>query len=248
MTDQPTAPPPPDHQQPTSAPPQPGHRLKRGLTGTLRGFLIASGGLLVVAGLARVNEFNKFDTFRDDGGFSALADLSDAEDFSGAVLAFGFLAGVTVAVLMIIWLYQAYRAAAQRGGTNLSWSSGWAVGAWFIPVANLILPKLVFNETERLTSPDAGAPPVGDRWRPARLLGVGNVWWVLWVAGLVLWTVGFTLAEGQIDDEKLRTLLDFNADQYANGLSVGALGLIITGAAGFVGSSYIGRLGRRLHG
>ncbi len=55
------------------------------------------------------------------------------------------------AVLLMVWLNLAYKAGQSRGAIDRTWSSGWTVGAWFIPFANLAIPKLVVNEVDRMS-------------------------------------------------------------------------------------------------
>src|SRR5262245_14862724 len=50
---------------------------------------------------------------------------------------------VYTAVVFIVWLYRARRNLAIWGILGLGWGPGWAIGGWFIPLANLLIPKLV---------------------------------------------------------------------------------------------------------
>src|SRR5207247_11359605 len=62
---------------------------------------------------------------------------------------------------------------------------GWAVGIWFVPIANLWRPKQVIDDVWRASDPEL-AEDVGDDWkneRPSRLTGL---WWAaLILSGLV---------------------------------------------------------------
>ena len=76
---------------------------------------------------------------------------------------------LTIAVFMIIWLYQVH---ARRRG-QASFSPGMAVGAWFIPIANFILIPLVVRSAWKATVGTSGV-----------LLVFG--WWLTWVLEIVL--------------------------------------------------------------
>ena len=62
----------------------------------------------------------------------------------------------------------AYRSLNRSGAEGRSWSSGWAVGGWFIPLAALVIPRLVLSEIERISHPDNGPAPIGAGWRRTR--------------------------------------------------------------------------------
>ncbi|HEY0133740.1 MAG TPA: DUF4328 domain-containing protein [Nannocystis sp.] len=85
------------------------------------------------------------------------------------------LLSLTIAVLMIVWLYQVH---ARRRG-QASFSPGMAVGAWFIPIANFVLIPLVVRSAWKATVGAGGG-----------LLVLG--WWLAWVAEIVLSTMRTT--------------------------------------------------------
>ena len=95
------------------------------------------------------------------------------------------LAGVVLAIAAItsvVWVYTSSRAADQRGASGRTWRGGWTVGSWVIPIANLILPKLVFNELERIFQVPYRGIPIEDEWRSYDRTTLADLWWGLWVA------------------------------------------------------------------
>jgi hypothetical protein len=81
-----------------------------------------------------------------------------------------WMLGLLVAgIAFITWLVQARRNAGRVGGA-LAWAPGWAVGGWFIPVANLVIPYRVVRDVRQASGPDplgqatAMAAPVGRWW------------------------------------------------------------------------------------
>jgi Domain of unknown function (DUF4328) len=80
---------------------------------------------------------------------------------------------VVTGVVFIVWFHRAYRKTRELGG-DMRYSDGWAIGAWFIPIGWLWIPKKLANDiwwgTER---------PEYRTWRerPALLTS----WWLAWV-------------------------------------------------------------------
>lgn len=88
----------------------------------------------------------------------------------------GLLALLVFTVLLIVWSYGAYRFIEGSSAEGRTWSRGWAVGAWFVPVANAVLPFLVLSEVDRVVR--AGAHGAVYEWKRTSLSG----WFVAWAA------------------------------------------------------------------
>lgn len=56
---------------------------------------------------------------------------------------------VLTGLAFIQWLYRARLDLERRGAAGLTWRPGWAIGGWFIPIANLVIPLLVVNEIDQ---------------------------------------------------------------------------------------------------
>lgn len=65
-------------------------------------------------------------------------------------------------IVKLVWAYRARRNVQGRQ-SGFTWAPGWAIGAWFIPLASAVLPYLVLRETERA----AQAPPGSPAWHGA---------------------------------------------------------------------------------
>jgi len=110
-----------------------------------------------------------------NGDFVSISDINDAKDtVNGFVAAFGVLE-LAVFVLLIIWMFRAAKNTELWNSQRARWTPGWAIGGWFIPVANFVIPFLVFAGIWRRSEPDSP-----DR---ARLPFVVWFWWFLFVAG-----------------------------------------------------------------
>ena len=95
------------------------------------------------------------------------------------------LAGLAAEVVWLIWQYQATGNLWARGYRDLQTRPGWAVGWWFIPLANLAMPCVAMLELDRRSTPD-GAP------RRAGPLVV--CWWTSWLAAGIVPVVGTIVA------------------------------------------------------
>jgi hypothetical protein len=68
------------------------------------------------------------------------------DDLPTLVAAFVF---ALTGLAFLQWRYRARRGLDRLGATGLTWRPGWAIGGWFIPIANLVIPLLVVNEIDR---------------------------------------------------------------------------------------------------
>ena len=81
------------------------------------------------------------------------------------------LIGLTLFILLCVWVYRAH-VALRRAGSTTTLSPGLAVGGWFIPFANLVLPFVAVRDAVRLGKSAAGT--------------LVTVWWPLWLGFSVL--------------------------------------------------------------
>lgn len=87
-------------------------------------------------------------------------------------------------ILFILWFRrtrrnaEVFEAGVQRSGP------GWAVGGWFVPIANFWIPYRVACDIWMASSPNS---PDGG-WRSAPRVPL-NLWWGAWVASTVLYQV-----------------------------------------------------------
>lgn len=88
-------------------------------------------------------------------------------------------------IAFICWLYRARTNVDAWQARGLRWSSGWAIGGWFIPLGNLVIPKQVVDEVRGASAaPGLGAP-----------VGAGSTpliwaWWLCYLLGDILSSCG----------------------------------------------------------
>jgi hypothetical protein len=84
-------------------------------------------------------------------------------------------------VAFLMWLYRIYANLEALGSDQNAYTPGWAVGWWFLPFANLIIPYKVVKNAWVESDPDmdsdsflAGTPSSTPGWI--------SLWWGAWIA------------------------------------------------------------------
>jgi len=131
----------------------------------------------------------------------AAADRTLTDVRLAAVLSLGSLALTLVlslfaAVTFICWLYRVRTNTDAFGVQGLTWSPGWAIGCWFVPIGNLFIPMAVIGEIDRASAGQAARVenrPIDGR----RLFVLWAVFWTLrWVAGFATFVGNFAIEGG----------------------------------------------------
>lgn len=172
--------------------------VSRGLSGTLQGFFWAAGGfsvLTAVFGLAGLEAFNRYSNTRVGSAAqrSAADDVQIADDTINSLLGFGVLIALVIFILIIIFGNQAHRVTRQLWLDDRSWTSGWTIGGWFIPVANAVIPKLVLSEIEKIATAPRSNGQASPEWKQQSASALGWIWWIFFVISYALATAGFVM-------------------------------------------------------
>ncbi len=94
---------------------------------------------------------------------------------------------VATAVVFVVWFHRAYWNLPRLGIVHLRYGTGWAVGAWFVPILNLFRPKGIADDIWRGSDPALPATsPLPVRRVPLTL----TLWWATFVSSAVLAGVG----------------------------------------------------------
>jgi hypothetical protein len=212
------APPPPQWAQPlpATAPiqpmPMPMDTLRYRSISGLSVALVWLLGAAIVAALgfvgACVNRLSKLDAFEEFSTFARLDALNDADDVADGVSSTLSLLMLAVFVVLIVYLYRASKNIELWDRSRRTWGPGWAIGGWFIPVANFVIPFLVVRDIWQRTP----EPRDGSR----RGSGILVFWWVLFAVGVVA---------AQIDVSP-DTIDEFRAQDWIH--IVGALALAVS--------------------
>ncbi|RAJ66721.1 serine/threonine protein kinase [Streptomyces sp. Amel2xB2] len=145
---------------------------------------------LLVAGIGVVVDGAVLTSLEDAGSglvdvpVSSISGYGSLQGASLAVSVIGSLLAIALMVMWSIWFWRVRVNAESFTTGRLRYSSGMAVGAWYIPVCNLFMPKQVMNDV--WTASDPSQPQwYGYGPKPPRVRrGLINSWWTLWLAYL----------------------------------------------------------------
>ena len=137
--------------------------------------LLALGVIATVVDLAHdIRLLSLLGAVIDQRSRAAVLEMAAAFEFGDRILfpTLGILA--VTAVLFLVWIYRASANAHALGFTDLKFRPGWAVGWWFVPIANLIQAPRTMLELYRVA---LAGEPAGPRSH------IGSapvlVWWLL---------------------------------------------------------------------
>ncbi|MFE0681514.1 DUF4328 domain-containing protein [Streptomyces sp. NPDC058961] len=161
----------------------------------LRGLALTVGVLLLLAAAAAVHGlFVDVDAFRlsgpsSPGGPTAPPNgLDAAVDREGPASRLQSWAMAATAGFFIAWFHRARTNAEALDPGSCSTGPGWAIGVWFVPLVNFVMPWLIARDVTRASVRSAPAHKGGRA--PLALL---NAWWLAWVASKVLPLIGSRL-------------------------------------------------------
>jgi len=139
-----------------------------------------SVGIAVAEALALAHRIDLMKQLQD--GELVTHDAATTADSAVAVISgLDLIVFIVTVVLWCVWQHRAQANAVQLAGGGLQFTPGWAVGWWFIPVANLWKP---FQAVRELWMASHG----GARWRTVGTWPVIGWWWGFWIAnGVVAW-------------------------------------------------------------
>lgn len=104
------------------------------------------------------------------------------------------------AIFFLIWLNKANKNLTPLGAEYLEFTSGWAVGWWFIPFANLIKPFQVVREVWRESDPEIA----GDTGFLTNVAtgapGYMAAWWGLWILSNISSNIAGRMSEAVTAD------------------------------------------------
>jgi hypothetical protein len=140
-------------------------------------FVLADLG--VVAFLAHLALYRRVEAGRAVLG----QDLRHANDAVAAVAGIWTLLFLVTVVVWCVWQHHAQRTLVRLTHGSARFTPGWAVGWWFVPFANLVLPFRTVHELWWSSRAAAGAPARAQAW-------LVPAWWVAWVGWWVLSIVG----------------------------------------------------------
>jgi hypothetical protein len=136
------------------------HRSVGGLATAVCVLLAIAGALKLGKAAAHLNRAAVADGLRGDRiGLSDIDALDDADLIVGIVGAFDVLALLVTGIVFVVWQYRHATNARALSHRVDGLGPGWAIGGWFIPIANLFLPGMQIYGASRESDPDLPTPP-----------------------------------------------------------------------------------------
>jgi hypothetical protein len=146
----------------------------------LFGVMLCAAGVL---GAALANRLTLVHDFQAGNFSDAIRRADDADDLVSASASFYGLVQLAIVVLFIIWQFRGAKNNEALDRRGARFGPGWSIGAWFIPIANLVIPVMIMQDLWRGATPST---PRGDpRWRSARGSWLVGVWWTAWLLSLL---------------------------------------------------------------
>jgi hypothetical protein len=146
-----------------------------------------------------------------DGEALSIAEARDAEDVVQASGLIYFFTSLGATAAFLFWFARAYYNLPRLGLADLRWGRGWSIGAWFVPILNLIRPKRIANDVWRGSE---GPSATGHRdWHSRPVDRLVHWWWAAWiVSGVVGWLFTRILLSGD-EPTTQAELLDLARDE-----------------------------------
>lgn len=111
------------------------------------------------------------------------------------------LAALAAAILLFTWLHKAYANLHQSGTSDLRFTPGWAIGWFFIPLANLFKPYQAVSDLWKASRWGPSSSWVAS-WRDLPGSPVVPLWWGLWLVAILMGYVAMVMtpAGAEIDE------------------------------------------------
>ena len=158
-------------------------RSLRGLWIAILVLLSLIGAADIVAAGAFFNRASRLDDLAD-GTFDYQAMVDADSSIQGAIVAHALL-GLALAATFITWQFRHAKnaqALGERGGLG----PGWAIGGWFIPIGNYVLPGMQIHQSSRMSDPAVAGQP-GAKGKGS---GIVIVWMVLLAIAALAFVAG----------------------------------------------------------
>lgn len=152
--------------------------------------------IAVASGLAEFSLLRGMQSGDYSGDIDAAAEQNDTRQTIIGICQFALW--LVAGIFSLIWIHRANRNARDAGATGMRFTPGWAIGWYFIPIANLWKPYQAMTEIWR-----ASATGSAEQTPPPRLF---PWWWALWLVGGFAGNLAFRLSRSADTIDELITL------------------------------------------
>jgi hypothetical protein len=203
----------------TASPPW--YRPIRGLAMAITVLLGAQIALLVARALAYMARIRLL--HRISGGeVVSRAQVQLADSRVAGAGGFWLLVFIATGVVWLVWQHRAQANAQHLTTKKLTFSPGWAVGWWFIPLANLVQPFLAVRE---LWQASGGTGSLEEGTWPVLVL-----WWIAWLGFDLVSVFARVAFERATDASALTTADEGNLIAMVLGIASAAFAIAIVRA------------------
>jgi hypothetical protein len=216
----------------TSLMPMPAMRSLKGLSTALTALFALLALVDAGAAQSRLHRAGLIDDVADGGPvtFDMGSKLLDADENVQLFSGLHFVVAIALLVVMIIWQFR-HAKNAETLGARGGLGPGWAIGGWFIPLANLVLPMLQLFQSSKAS--DVAARVQG---RAAKGAGIVIAWGIAFALGaLFLGSSGALVqadGEGNLVIETVQDMRDAASSDRSAG--VGYLILVVAAVLGLL--------------
>ena len=174
--------------------------------------------VLLISGYLQYELLNQW----SNGGEISI-ESADANDSREQILGIVYMiAYILSSVMFIQWFRRAYYNLHQKIN-HLSYSEGWAAGAWFVPILNLFRPyqimKELYNETKNLLLKN------GLNISKSFSTNLVGLWWALWIIGSFLGQAVFRLSMNAETIDELTTMTMVSMASNVFGIPLGLIAI-----------------------
>jgi hypothetical protein len=136
--------------------------------------------MLVLEVVALISGYLQYDLLSSvSNGYDIFYDAANVNDLREMIVGIVYTAAYLVSVvLFILWFRGAYYNLHTKLD-YLSYSEGWAAGAWFVPIINLYKPYKIMKELYEETKIQLGRNRIAHDGELN--LNLPGIWWTLWI-------------------------------------------------------------------
>jgi hypothetical protein len=122
-------------------------------------------------------------------------------------------------IIILKWIYRANYNARQLGATEMTFTPGWSIGWYFIPIANLWKPYQAMKEIWKASSDP-------QNWKTQSVSAMLPWWWFFWIVSGIFDNASFRLT---MRAEEINELITANLVTQLSDLTGIPLSLIVLG-------------------
>ncbi|HVD41596.1 MAG TPA: DUF4328 domain-containing protein [Solirubrobacterales bacterium] len=147
--------------------------------------------------------------------------------------------------VFIAWFFRAYKNLHRLGVQGVRYGTGWAIGAWFIPIFGMIRPKQIANDVWR--GSERGID-VSAQWRQIGIPRLLQWWWGLFLTQGLLVEIGQRMTASGYNRLVALGPVQTGFSRIESGTFLELIGGLCGLAAVFLAIKVVSRISQRLDG